>query len=98
MRANSCCAAGSTAPTTTIPIPARLRTGPAPKWSAARWTPLLPDITGWTPEEVDTGVALVTALGQFGPGGRALYDPRPGEQRSSGPGVSCRCYHCGDTP
>ncbi|MGW8703410.1 hypothetical protein ACWGOK_42005, partial [Streptomyces eurythermus] len=40
---------------------------------------LLPDITGRRPDEVDTGVALATELGQFGPGGRALYDPRPGE-------------------
>jgi hypothetical protein len=40
---------------------------------------LLLDITGWTPDEVDTGVALATELGQFGAGGRALYDPRPGD-------------------
>ncbi|MEU1661894.1 hypothetical protein ACFY2H_39445 [Streptomyces griseofuscus] len=58
---------------------------------------LLLDITGWRPEEVDDGVALITELGQFGAGGRALYDPRPGEPRTSGP-VSCRFYHSGDTP
>ncbi|MGW0535600.1 hypothetical protein [Streptomyces sp. NPDC003032] len=41
---------------------------------------LLLDITGWTADEVRTGVALRTELGQFGPGGKALYDPRPGER------------------
>jgi hypothetical protein len=40
---------------------------------------LLLDITGWRPEEIDDGVSLPTELGQFGPGGRALYDPRPGD-------------------
>ncbi|MFG2357403.1 hypothetical protein [Streptomyces sp. NPDC048521] len=38
---------------------------------------LLLDVTGWTPDGIGTGVALMTDLGQFGPGGRALYDPRP---------------------
>ncbi|TVL87420.1 hypothetical protein [Streptomyces sp. SAJ15] len=42
---------------------------------------LLLDITGWTADEIQTGVALTTELGQFGAGGRALYDPRPGEIR-----------------
>ncbi|MFH7340685.1 hypothetical protein [Streptomyces sp. KHY 26] len=37
---------------------------------------LLLDITGWRPEEVDDGAALMTELGRW-PGGRALYDPRP---------------------
>jgi hypothetical protein len=41
---------------------------------------LLLDITGWTADEIQTGVALMTELGQFGAGGRALYDPRPGER------------------
>ncbi|MFD4976304.1 hypothetical protein [Streptomyces sp. NPDC058424] len=58
---------------------------------------LLLDITGWRPEEVDDGVALSTELGQF-PGGRALYDPRPDEARTPGPGVARRFYHSGDTP
>jgi hypothetical protein len=58
---------------------------------------LLLDIHGWRTEEVDDGVALSTELGQF-PGGRALYDPRPGEPRTPGPGVSCRFYYSGDTP
>ncbi|MFH9426274.1 hypothetical protein [Streptomyces sp. NPDC017529] len=40
---------------------------------------LLLDITGWTTEEVATGAALMTELGQFGAGGRALYEPRPGD-------------------
>lgn len=38
---------------------------------------LLLDITGWRPEEIDDGVSLPTELGQFSPGGRALYDPPP---------------------
>jgi hypothetical protein len=40
---------------------------------------LLLDVTGWTPGEIEAGAALRTELGRFGPGGRALYDPRPGE-------------------
>lgn len=40
---------------------------------------LLLDLTGFAADEVDTGVALATELGQFGAGGRALYDPRPGD-------------------
>ncbi|MBH1937785.1 hypothetical protein I5Q34_26525 [Streptomyces sp. AV19] len=42
---------------------------------------LLLDITGWTADEIDTGVALQTELGEFGAGGRAMYDPRPGDRR-----------------
>ncbi len=38
--------------------------------------PLL-DITGWRPQEIEDGVALMTELGRW-PGGRALYDPLPG--------------------
>ena len=41
---------------------------------------LLLDVTGWTDHDIDTGVVLPTDLGQFGPGGRALYDPRPGDR------------------
>ncbi|WP_326743424.1 hypothetical protein [Streptomyces sp. NBC_01768] len=51
---------------------------------------LLLDITGCTADEIQTGVALMTELGQFGPGGRALYDPRPGERN--------RWDWTGDTP
>ncbi|MFJ4834469.1 hypothetical protein ACIP79_31850 [Streptomyces sp. NPDC088747] len=51
---------------------------------------LLLDITGWTPAEIDTGGALQTELGQFGPGGRAVYDPRPGDRS--------RWDWSGDTP
>ncbi|MFE7135085.1 hypothetical protein ACFVIM_29925 [Streptomyces sp. NPDC057638] len=40
---------------------------------------LLLDITGWTPDEITTGAALETALGRYGPGGRTLYAPRPGD-------------------
>ncbi|WP_328580487.1 hypothetical protein [Streptomyces sp. NBC_00370] len=35
---------------------------------------LLLDITGWTADEIPTGVALMTELGQFGAGGRARYE------------------------
>ncbi|WP_371525297.1 hypothetical protein OG302_03415 [Streptomyces sp. NBC_01283] len=52
---------------------------------------LLLDITGWTRTERATGVALPTELGQFGAGGRATYDPRPGDRR-------CRWDWSGDTP
>ncbi|WP_331725052.1 hypothetical protein [Streptomyces sp. NBC_00040] len=48
---------------------------------------LLLDITGWTADEIQTGVALMTELGQFGPGGRALY-----------PGERGRWDWSGDTP
>lgn len=58
---------------------------------------LLLDIHGWRSEEVDDGAALTTELGRW-PSGRALYDPRPGEARKSGPGVACRFYYTGDTP
>ncbi|CAM5714961.1 hypothetical protein SALBM135S_09772 [Streptomyces alboniger] len=40
---------------------------------------LLLDLTDWTADELQSGAALTTELGQFGAGGRALYDPRPGE-------------------
>ncbi|MEU7151151.1 hypothetical protein AB0B15_24470 [Streptomyces sp. NPDC045456] len=40
---------------------------------------LLLDITGWTPDEIAPGVALMTEVGRFGAGGRALYEPRPGD-------------------
>ncbi|GGZ08965.1 hypothetical protein GCM10010300_61030 [Streptomyces olivaceoviridis] len=51
---------------------------------------LLLDITGWTHDEVGTGVALATELGRFGAGGRAMYDPRPGDPT--------RFDWAGDTP
>ncbi|MFJ5534718.1 hypothetical protein [Streptomyces sp. NPDC093261] len=51
---------------------------------------LLLDITGWTRDEVGTGVALETELGRFGAGGRTMYDPRPGDSR--------RFDWTGDTP
>lgn len=40
---------------------------------------LLADVTGWTPEEVGEGAALTTEIGAFGPGGRAVYEPRDGD-------------------
>lgn len=45
---------------------------------------------GWTADEIQTGVSLQTELGQFGAGGRALYDRRPGERN--------RWDWSGDTP
>jgi len=54
---------------------ARFRTGRTPRLIDG---PLL-DITGCKQDEADTGVALSTELGQFGAGGRAMYDPRPGD-------------------
>ncbi|WP_328493493.1 hypothetical protein OHS59_12575 [Streptomyces sp. NBC_00414] len=41
---------------------------------------LLLDITNWTADEIQTGVALMTELGQFDAGGWALCNPRPGER------------------
>ncbi|WP_433544208.1 hypothetical protein ACQPZG_03195 (plasmid) [Streptomyces sp. CA-294286] len=58
---------------------------------------LLLDIHGWPAGELDGGVALPTELGQF-PGGRALYDPRPGEPRATGPGIACRLHYSADAP
>lgn len=40
---------------------------------------LLLDVAGWTDEELATGAALITEIGAYGPGGRALYGPRPGD-------------------
>ncbi|MEW2515588.1 hypothetical protein [Streptomyces sp. NPDC046870] len=51
---------------------------------------LLLDITGWTRDEAGAGVALATELGRFGTGGRAMYDPRPGDPS--------RLDWAGDTP
>ncbi|MER6346084.1 hypothetical protein ACWC10_22595 [Streptomyces sp. NPDC001595] len=42
---------------------------------------LLLDVTDWTRDDIDTGVALPTELGQFGAGGRTVYNPRPGDPR-----------------
>ncbi|MFD4833296.1 hypothetical protein ACFWPV_26090 [Streptomyces uncialis] len=59
---------------------------------------LLLDITGWRPEEIDDGAALMTELGRW-PGGWALYDPLPDAPRpAAGPGVVCRFHYVGDTP
>ncbi|MFI8341886.1 hypothetical protein ACIF8W_17705 [Streptomyces sp. NPDC085639] len=47
---------------------------------------LLLDITGWRAEEIEDGVALMTALGRW-PGGLALYHP----PRRSAPGGRPGC-------
>ncbi|WP_307840291.1 hypothetical protein [Streptomyces sp. G44] len=41
---------------------------------------LLLDITGWTADKIESGVALMSELGQFGAGGRTLCDPPPGRR------------------
>ncbi|MFK0174014.1 hypothetical protein ACIQU5_35080 [Streptomyces sp. NPDC090306] len=51
---------------------------------------LLLDVTGWTAGDREGGSALITEQGRYGPGGRALYEPRPG--------VPDRWDWCGDTP
>ncbi|MEV7691440.1 hypothetical protein ACFW1F_31765 [Streptomyces bungoensis] len=58
---------------------------------------LLLDVTGWTVEELDGGVAVATELGWW-PCGGAMYDPGAGEPRIPGPGIACRFRYCGDTP
>ncbi|WP_329459969.1 hypothetical protein [Streptomyces sp. NBC_01497] len=40
---------------------------------------LLVDVTGWDTEALVEGAALVTEIGTYGPGGRAMYGPRNGE-------------------
>ena len=42
---------------------------------------LLLDVTGWTVAELGEGAALITEIGRYGAGGRALYGPRPGDPR-----------------
>lgn len=59
---------------------------------------LLLDITGWRPEEIGDGVALMTVLGRR-PGGRALYDPLPDAPRpAAGPGAVCRFHYSATHP
>lgn len=38
---------------------------------------LLLDVTGWSAEQLADGAALLTEIGAYGAGGRALYGPRP---------------------
>ncbi|GGX70288.1 hypothetical protein GCM10010515_42500 [Streptomyces fructofermentans] len=52
---------------------------------------LLLGVTGWTEAEIAEGAALVTELGRFGAGGRALYEPEQGGDRS-------RFHWSSDTP
>jgi hypothetical protein len=40
---------------------------------------LLLDVTGWSDRQLLESAALVTEIGKFGPGGRALYGPRAGD-------------------
>ncbi|MGW0836558.1 hypothetical protein [Streptomyces prunicolor] len=79
-------------PATAGPAPVRVTVNPGGPLDG-----LLLDIHGWRTEEVDDGVALSAELSRW-PGGRALYDPAPGEPRTPGPGVMCRFYYSGDTP
>ncbi|GGR01820.1 hypothetical protein [Kitasatospora griseola] len=39
----------------------------------------LVDVTGWAPDELECGAALIAPLGHYGAGGRAHYEPRPGD-------------------
>lgn len=48
------------------------------------------DVTGWSAQQLVDGAALITELGQFGPGGRALYEGQPGDLD--------RLHWVGDTP
>ncbi|WP_382114495.1 hypothetical protein [Streptomyces nigra] len=87
---------------TTTRTPVHSRTGPLPYRTYAELVGgpldgLLLDIQGWRTDAVDDGVALPTELSRW-PGGRAPYDPRPGEPRAQGPGISCRFYYSGDAP
>ncbi|GHA70483.1 hypothetical protein GCM10010345_87290 [Streptomyces canarius] len=50
---------------------------------------LLLDITGWTQDEIGTGVCLLTHLGQFGPGaGRCTTPARATVAASTGPATA----------
>ncbi|MFK0047968.1 hypothetical protein ACIQU4_28545 [Streptomyces sp. NPDC090741] len=40
---------------------------------------LLLDITGWGPDDLAEGAALISEGGHYGAGGRALYGPRAGD-------------------
>ncbi|REK88888.1 hypothetical protein DY245_18620 [Streptomyces inhibens] len=42
---------------------------------------LLLDVTGWSAADLEEGAALLTELGAYGPGGCALYGPRPADPR-----------------
>ncbi|MEW1906587.1 hypothetical protein [Streptomyces sp. NPDC086147] len=65
--------------------------GPAPgrRRAALVGGPLdgqLLDITGWSEDQIDGGAALITETGFYGPGGRALHDPRPDDPARWGGG------------
>lgn len=78
MAMSNCCAAGYTATTTTTLTRAHARAAPV-ALVGGPLDGLLLDVTGWTPDQIAGGAALSTELGRFGAGGRALYDPRPGD-------------------
>jgi hypothetical protein len=42
---------------------------------------LLLDVTGRTPQQLREGAELLTEIGRYGPGGRALYGPRSGDRQ-----------------
>ncbi len=37
------------------------------------------DVTGWDADMLECGATLITNLGHYGGGGRAHYEPRPGD-------------------
>ncbi|MFI1524004.1 hypothetical protein [Kitasatospora cineracea] len=37
------------------------------------------DVTDWDADMLECGAALITNLGRYGGGGRAHYEPRPGD-------------------
>ncbi|MER7194484.1 hypothetical protein [Streptomyces flaveolus] len=42
---------------------------------------LLLDVTDLAEDERGRGVTLATEIGRYGPGGRSVYGPRPGDTR-----------------
>ncbi|MFJ3210657.1 hypothetical protein [Streptomyces flaveolus] len=42
---------------------------------------LLLDVTDLAEDERGRGVTLATEIGRYGPGGRSVYGPRPGDAR-----------------
>ncbi|MDX2748341.1 MULTISPECIES: hypothetical protein [Streptomyces] len=66
---------------------------PRHRYAALNGGPLngqLINVTGWNRHQLLEGATLLTGHGQFGPGGRALYQGRPGDPD--------RLHWAGDTP
>lgn len=42
---------------------------------------MLLDVTSWPAHALNEGIAILTDLGRYGPGGRALYAPSPTARR-----------------